>query len=882
MSKNLRKVSDKGTVGGSEYATPLSKVVGNVIYSKDGSVWVNYLLTGINVNPYNAAKLASAQAINDELFTSLSTINSSDFLLLGIKAQERPEDVIKRCVDGIPGLQNDMYPELVKQFNMLFRKMKSGELATFDRVYWLSVAMPVGRSITDKFMSRVVITDPHGDVTNKAVREFNDRVYSAIPDHFKPRPTTPEHVRWVFDRARLRGLEVPFEPKSDDAPIKFSMKSFPRIDIDIAADATALYDTFIEDWSEKVNENGAKAIKTRNAARNTLMGTFRSLHKGRMLSVSNVETSNPDFPNGYTSYQSMMAISAAPNDLTTAVNAFTYIVDQAIGCDADFALRFTFDESVISKETASKALRDLKSEDMSNSKDELDIDDYNESIGGIHDLHLNVKSEPNPVGMKVAALFSFAHPDINYLQRRSATLSKTFGNNGFTTYSAVGGQGDMWEQMMPGVRRSRLTDDLMLVTTSYLFSGCMPVRRTVAGDSQGVPIAINTENALGQFVLWDVLNSTDKGNASVTVCGAQGAGKSYLIKEMLGYMLDLNRYVYVIDQHKHGEYEVFASTLTDTYVFDVTSNQASLDPLKIYPSGGAAEQVFMDLWLPLLDLKIQDPEARLLARMLKLEYREPRKLYTTRQLIEHIRHSSSLASPELQGKFDFWGEQTFCSALIDPLDHNEIIDLPKFDDNARCVVFRTHNLSVYRGNDIKEAEPSEKYAAVLYNAIARVASYRFSHIKGACAFFGDELHFLDGNDRVLDRLIRTPDRTGRKDGNFIVGGSQLASDFGSQYDMIKRKFALRQETRDNAVEALEWAEVPATDYLVAKMLEDTSPPDPDNNNMPMRGREGEGWFNDGSGNIIRIKVLPHMREDRGRMADTTSSRMIRASELSTQ
>ena len=236
MSKNLRKVSDKGTVGGSEYATPLSKVVGNVIYSKDGSVWVNYLLTGINVNPYNAAKLASAQAINDELFTSLSTINSSDFLLLGIKAQERPEDVIKRCVDGIPGLQNDMYPELVKQFNMLFRKMKSGELATFDRVYWLSVAMPVGRSITDKFMSRVVITDPHGDVTNKAVREFNDRVYSAIPDHFKPRPTTPEHVRWVFDRARLRGLEVPFEPKSDDAPIKFSMKSFPRIDIDIAAD----------------------------------------------------------------------------------------------------------------------------------------------------------------------------------------------------------------------------------------------------------------------------------------------------------------------------------------------------------------------------------------------------------------------------------------------------------------------------------------------------------------------------------------------------------------------------------------------------------------------------------------------------------------------
>jgi hypothetical protein len=862
-----------------DYAVPLSGLSGNVLYTADGGVWVNFLLTGINVNPYNPAKVAAAQSLNDELFTSLSSVGSRDFLILGIKAQDRPEDVMSACVRGIPDLTSGEYPELVEQYNVFYRKILSGELAQFRRSYWLSVSMPRSRSLTDRFLSKIVVSNPHEGLSTKAVREFNESVYRSIPAYFKPVPTTPEHIRWVFDRARLRGLEVPFEPKVSKAPMKFSHRSFPQIVIDNAAETKALYEQFVEDMSERVGEKGVGVLKSH--ARSTLTNNFRSMHRGKMMSVANPETRNADFPDGYKSYQVMMGISAAPNTVSTALNSFTYLVDQSIGVDADFALRFHFDDEVISKRIASKAMGDLKSENEYNSRDEFDVDDYAETMKELLDLRASVKSEANPVGMKVTALFAFAHPDMNYLERRAAALTKTFANNGFTTYQAVGGQWDMWSQMLPGVRRSALTEDLELITTSYMFSGCLPLRRTVAGDSQGVPIAVNTENALGQIVLWDVLNATDKGNASVAVCGAQGAGKSYLIKEMLGYMLDLNRYVYVIDQHRHGEYEVFASTLTNTTVFDVTGWQASMDPLKVYPSeDGTASQVFMDLWLPLLGLQADSEEAILLARLLQWDNRKPRKLFSTRAFIEYIRHKAeSGLSKELSGKFEFWGTQPYCAALIDPLDRGVALDLPPFDTDARCVVFRTHKLSVYRGTDLREAEPSERYAAVVYNAIAKLAAYRFSQIKGACAFFGDELHFLDGNDRVLDRLIRTPDRTGRKDGNFVVAGSQLASDYGSQYDLIKRKFTLRQETRDNSIEALEWAEVPPTEYQVSRMLEDTSPPDPDNNNLPMLGREGEGWYNDGSGNIIRIKVLPHLREDRGRMADTTSSRMVRAEEL---
>lgn len=863
-----------------DYVTPLSGLSNNVIFAKDGGVWVNFLLTGINVNPYNLAGVGSVQALNDQLFTSLSSVKSNDFLILGIKAQDRPEEIMKTCVSGIPGLSNGEYPELVEQYNVLYRKIISGELAQFRRVFWLSVAMPRSRSINERFLSKIVVSDPHEGLSSKAIRAFNETVYRAIPPHFKPLPTTPEHTRWVFDRARLRGLEVPFEPPSKSDSMKFSPRSFPQISIDSAADSKALYSQFAEDMSEQVGEQGLSALKTKS--KTSLLGNFRSLHRGKMLSVANPETRNAEFPDGYTSYQVMMGISAAPNHVSTGLNTFTYLVDQSIGVDADFALRFRFDDSAISKRVASRSLEDLKSEDLYNSKDELDIGEYSEAMQEVMDLRASVKSESHPVGMKVTALFAFAHPDMNHLEHSAAALSKTFSNAGFTTYQPVGGQVDMWSQMMPGVRRSALTEDLELITTAYMFGGCMPLRSTRVGDAQGVPIGINTENALGQIVLWDVLNSTDRGNASVAVCGAQGAGKSYLIKAMLGYMLDLNRHVYVIDQHRHGEYEVFASTLIDAKVFDVTGWQASMDPLKIYPSeDGTAGQVFMDLWLPLLGLHADSEEAIVLSRMIKWENRKARRIFSTRAFIEDLRRQPIAASKVLSDKFEFWGEQNFCSALIDPLDRGEVVDLPPFDTDARCVVFRTHKLSVYRGENLQETEPSERYAAVVYNAIAKLAEYRFSKIKGACAFFGDELHFLDGNDRVLDRLIRTPDRTGRKEGNFVVAGSQLSTDFGSQYDLIKRKFSLRQETRPNAIDALDWVGVQPSEYELMRMLENTSPPDPDNNNMPMYGREGEGWYNDGLGNLARIKILPHLRDDRRRMADTTSSRMIRAEELET-
>ena len=95
--------------------------------------------------------------------------------------------------------------------------------------------------------------------------------------------------------------------------------------------------------------------------------------------------------------------------------------------------------------------------------------------------------------------------------------------------------------------------NLLQTSTAYWFSGAMPVRRSFAGDSVGMPIAVNKENANGQIILLDLLNATDKGNASIALTGAQGGGKSHLMKLILLFVTALNRYATVIDHSKHGE-----------------------------------------------------------------------------------------------------------------------------------------------------------------------------------------------------------------------------------------------------------------------------------------------------------------------------------------
>ncbi|AGB27149.1 hypothetical protein Mycsm_07050 (plasmid) [Mycobacterium sp. JS623] len=917
-----------------DYFPALKKQDGNILYTADGTVWAVYLLRGINTNPYDVDKIDACQAAHDRLFTQLSKLRATDFLLMGAKAKTPAATIMARCAAGIPNFTKENYPELDDQFNALYTKVaKTGELAEYQRIYLLAIGFPVSRSIVESLLSSVAVIDPHRNVSRRTITELENQYFRALPREFLPIRATEEHTAWMFDRIRLRGITVPDFP---DATVTRAAvrnpRSFPEVHINKAADTDSLYEDFIQkvkDDNPAVTERGGRGLPTAalsvaclaaaaaaatlttyrwvgialtalaiaavvvgsvivksssQNARNTLRQNFKSTRWSQALAVHNVETRSPEFPDGYTSYQTQIAISRYPSVDSFDINTFTYLVDQEIDVDADFALRFDFSQALISKTGMRRARRELDAEDAANTQDEFDAEDYADQRGEQRDFRRHVKDESGPRGMRVAAIFSFAHQHLETLDERVGAITQHFTDHGFTPLTPVGGQFDLWQAMIPGAPCPAVVEDLKQATTVGLFSGFMPIRRTVVGDPVGIPVMINEENALGQIVHWDILNATDKGNASTAANGAQGAGKSEFVKSLIGWMHDLRRPCHIIDQDPAGEYVVFAQSLTRPEIIDVTDPTAelggglSLDILKCFPPAEAA-RIFLDLWLPLLGFDRRSEEVALLANVLAPDYRQAMRIASTRDLIEHLPTIVGQVSRNLNLALSSWARLPYTHAFIDPVINGERITYPGFTPRAQTVVFRTHKLSVHRpkpGESASEAEDSQKFAAMAYTAIAHLTAERFAAIPGACAFVADELKLLKGS-KVMQRLVEQPDRMGRKAGNFVLIAFQLAADADEHTALIERKLVMRQKTRDNAAASLRWADVPPTQRLVTRSVEDTSPTDPETK-QPLANRAGEGWYND-SGNIARVRTIGHLLPQRRRYSDTTSSKRIRARDL---
>lgn len=737
---------------------PLSRRNGNLIFSDDGSVWCNYLLTGINVNSYRPETATAAQDSHDLLYTALSQIPTNDVMLSGIRVRVNPMDTMRRITGGIPDWDPQRYRYLEKLLNDFNARMISGEYVEFDRVYWLAISQPSRRRMSERLVSTVIETDPHEKLDWADLSDFEKRCFESIPAEFRPVRTTPELVDWCFERATTRGLPVPMlpPPSKGPAPAKSTERAYPEVMFDESAEASALYSTFLRDLDAGRNY----ALKlTKPERKRTLPSRFRTLSAGKIMSISHPSRRSAELPDGPVSYQSLVSIARYPAQYTDAVSSFTYIVDQAIGGDADFTLRMRFSQNLIETDSISQTEKDLVSEGTANVDDEFEAFDYDSRRAELRRFHEAIRADSGPRGMQVAAIFAFGSNDIDELNKRLSALMQRFRTNGYTPLLPVGGQRELWTMMMPGSRRTRLGDDLLQTTTTRWFSGAMPIRRSFAGDAVGMPIAINKENANGQIILLNLLTATDRGNASIAMTGAPRKGKSNLMKLILLFVTALNRYSTVVDHSPHGEWAVFTRQIARTQIVNVATGASpagdvSMDFLKCLPSP-LAETAMMAHYLPLFDLGTKSTEAAYFANILRPQFRTARGITSTRRLMDWLKTSGEAEAKLLLRHFEHWSALPYTRAFIDPpaRGHNDP-GLPPFDNLTELaqrveaglvpysVVFRTHELPVYRGPNPANASDLNKWAAAVYGSIARMTAHRFGKIRGACVFFADEISFL--------------------------------------------------------------------------------------------------------------------------------------------
>lgn len=849
----------------STYLEPLASIRKNISTTKKGHVCLNYIFEGINVSLDVDKSINDAQRAHEALYKVLGQFGL-DFSIYGFRARTHPDDLLRRMV--FPGLTQNTYPIYRQDLGAFSDRLTSGEQKEFQRVYFVSFHVPQDIGSVTRVMMNLSDNDASETVDYTSVERLEEDLFQALPKALNPRRAHSDHFMWAYNRMRNRGIEVPFAPTDSETPeINYSVKAFPSVVIEKNADGHALIDGAAELYS-----SGARTARMKE----TFRRAFRTTRLATALAVNNVPSRRGDAPNGTVSYQTFVQVLATGMGEMSPRATFTDAVDWVTSVDADFVQHVTFDFAALNKDTFRKLRGKLDAENRSLSKDDLDVREFQDKASLLHMWGELLHSEASPIPMRVATLFCFAHHNLEALERGTREIIEFLEDQEFVCERIVGSQFDGLRDFMPGIKPSWITESIALSTTARRYAASMTMRTSRVGDPFGVPVAINRSNMLGQIIFLDLLTSTDAGNGSMAFAGAQGSGKSHAMKLLIGYLSDMEKTTYIVDPSPQGEYEVFVRSLgKDVTVVNIADGQYSLDPLKLYPYRKAQIQ-FLDVMLPLLDISRASNGAAKLANMLTESYRKTHDIRSTRDLLKWVQKAAAedRDMEPIYNALRLYSVQPYAKVLIDPVDSSgRVLDLPIVDPSTQCVVFRTYGLDSKQTDE--KSTMTQMFTQAVMTQIADYSAWRFDQIADVCAFICDEFAEFKENRVVTDKMIARTDRMGRKERNFVIAGSQLPRHLDDNFDLVKKRFILKQEVRDNAVESFEWVGVEPSDQLLDTMLNETSPTDVSTNKTEA-GREGEGWFADGKGNLCPIKIMDHLIRERSRMADTTSTRMIRA------
>lgn len=840
--------------------------VRNVVFMSDGTIWVNYLLTPPAVNRYSNESISGVQAANSAFFRDLEHIGSDDYIISGLTVSVGEQEILNRIVSGLPGFSDSAYPEARKQITALRRQIKTGMINERRRVYWLSVRYPAKTSMFERLRAEAFEKDIFEDTSESSLAQFESRVFKTIPKSMHAKRTAPEHMDWLIERSTLRGVMIPEEPVVDVHTVMPSSSSFPPVEFDESASGTALLQDFVARMDADDPDLEAK--------KESFMANFRGLKDSSIIEVRRPDTTSRSFPKGIVSYQAPFAVTGFPTRMDYGFQNFTALVDQATGMDGDFTIRFNYAEGLKDNTQLNKNLKNMDYDVESNTESELDAADYANRTRELYDFYQARQQEQTPVPMRVAAIFSFGSGNLQTAEERYRAIRTAFSNAGFRVSQPPAGKIDLWELMLPCVASDALVSDLYGITTANLFGGYAPLRSYRLGDGVGIPFAVNIDNAMGQLVHLDLLNATERGNASIALTGAQGRGKSYAMKVISTWMDALRLHLVMLDSQ--GEWATFASGLTSYEIIDLYNARVSIDPLKVIDDPAAASEMFVSLFLPLLGVKSDSKVASDFTAFVSPQNRQLHKdRNTARGVFEAIARLKDPRFMDIIGSVNQLLKNDMFAALVDPIDRGVVRKLPPADFNHRVVVFLTRGLRLPRsGVEMADMDLTERYTIMVNTAVAMYTRRHFEGIKSTGAFVGDEMSFYRGLS-VLKPLIQDQDRTGRKFGKFVMAGSQTDDEFrDDEYRLVRKRVVMGQETNDNATGSLDWADFDTSPSMVRELVTNTSPLDPDSNNLPMKGRAGEAFFNDGVSKG-KIRVLPQLQSSIERLADTSTSKFIR-------
>jgi hypothetical protein len=830
----------------------------HLMWTRSGVVWATWRLQAVPYGYGTPDMKRLVRAHHQALFQGLR----GEALLMGLCAELDPVAIVEKMLIDVP---INECPEWAEEVTLTLDALERIPLGT--RAFWLSVPLAAG-SWKNRAASayraadtqlRDVLAMPRqmpGEKEIAAAMRAAQDIEEIIPAAFKPSRATAAEQVWIALHSQMRGLSV-----DAATPVSSSQTSAGSFSAESDLVGFQMPSMIPNPWLDE----GGQSDVSRNQQINPFKRKYLKVH-----SPSHDEAS----------YQVMQALVAGPKSGWQVPGVEWISRIESFNIDADWAVRLTVSDSDTVKRRNKRAEESIK-EQFGQQAGTSELTGGNAELGEIAETlaayAASLNRSDKEVEVQATTIFAVGAETPELAKDKARFITDDYKRSEFLLEAPLGGQEELWWAMQPGTPSTRLVRELSQITTGREFASSVPMVLTELGDDKGAVFGENITAGRHTPILIDLQGNIQADSSGSFGCVAElGAGKSVLMKEIAGTVVDRGGRIVVIDRTESKEYALFAQSLAKekTTIVDLMMPEYSLDPLRIFgPRVGA--RMVQSLFAVLLGIKPRSPQGVALSKFLGPDYVAEHDITSLGRLLQHLKGlPASEALEDLVGLMNLIAEKDFGDVLFKD-------ELPALALSSDAIVFLTHGLALPDRSQLESKHLFDEmsmemiFGRAMYTLLTAIArEVCFMDPSQLALFLVDEAHHVTASDEG-ERELRIFFRDGRKHGAAAGVASHDPADFGNEITrgLIKLRFVLRQTDKTLARRALEWLGLESSDEMVEEVTKNLSPIGA--NGEVDEDRRGEGIMLDARGRIGKFRKTLSARPARRKAVLSTPSKAER-------
>ncbi|MCH7846313.1 MAG: ATP-binding protein [Acidobacteria bacterium] len=533
-------------------ALPVQAIQGPVVWGRDGSVWACHWVEPFG---YPHRSIRDAHDIHARTVAALLTLPRHS-LILSVTHHLAARELEAR-------IRGEVDPSAAPEWAAQARHAAASAAdPIYERRWILAVRIP-GAGGATRVLDRLraarseVETGfgaPHSPPTGsrtKAALAQADMIEDQLAQHVTLRRLDASEVRWLYERAPLRGLTDPtplHKAGQDGSPVAVA-----RLDRD------AVY-----------VEGGRPGVPDRP-------------RHWRYLTV--------EHPDAGTAHQAFACLGETPPTWTFPYGSGEWLwhLDDQVPFPLDWAVRLERVDNQPARRRALRAKRNLVGQleepggDPAGPPTTLAA-----AVVAIDDHRARLEANPELPAFRATTIVALADRDLGVLERHAATFESTFRAAGFNFYRPTGAQLACFTAMLPGASPSSVISEYSQDLLPDGLASAMPFAGSGVGDPGGMLLGYSLDTLSRRPVFLDPARGPrdlDR-SGSLAAIGELGSGKSFFAKILAANTVAMGGQVVVVDRTDHGEYRRLGDVVAGTSQLVEVSEEASvsLDPFQVFDS----------------------------------------------------------------------------------------------------------------------------------------------------------------------------------------------------------------------------------------------------------------------------------------------------------